>query len=101
MQDDVVPFKTIVDLMEQLMVLGKDFDIAIAPAATHGWAQREHYATFMYRRIVNHFDRYLGNPAASGHGGRHSMTRKTSSEARSQKSERGARAYSFTTGPLP
>jgi dipeptidyl-peptidase-4 len=60
MQDDVVPFKTIVDLMEQLMLLGKDFDLAIAPAATHGWAQREHYAVFMYRKLVQHFDRHLG-----------------------------------------
>jgi dipeptidyl-peptidase 4 len=59
MQDDVVPFKTIVDLMEQLMLLGKDFDVAIAPAATHGWSQREHYATFLYRKLVNHFDRHL------------------------------------------
>jgi dipeptidyl-peptidase-4 len=59
MQDDVVPFKTIVTLMEQLMLLGKDFDVAIAPAATHGWSQREHYAVFMYRKLMNHFDRHL------------------------------------------
>jgi dipeptidyl-peptidase 4 len=60
MQDDVVPFKTIVDLVEQLILLGKDFDIAIAPAATHGWSQREHYAVFMYRKLLAHFDRHLG-----------------------------------------
>jgi dipeptidyl-peptidase-4 len=59
MQDDVVPFKTIVDLMEQLILLGKDFDIAIAPGATHGWSQREHYAVFMYRKLLAHFDRHL------------------------------------------
>lgn len=60
MQDDVVPFKTIVDLMEQLILLGKDFDVAIAPAATHGWSQREHYAVFLYRKLLAHFDRHLG-----------------------------------------
>jgi dipeptidyl-peptidase-4 len=61
MQDDVVPFKTIVSLMEQLMLLGKDFDVAIAPGATHAWSQREHYAVFMYRKIVSHFDRHIGS----------------------------------------
>jgi dipeptidyl-peptidase-4 len=66
MQDDVVPFKTIVDLMEQLILLGKDFDIAIAPGATHGWSQREHYAVFMYRKLLAHFDRHLrASPSAS------------------------------------
>lgn len=65
MQDDVVPFKTIVDLMEQLMRLGKDFDIALAPAATHGWTQRDYYATFMYRKLVTHFERHLGLQPAS------------------------------------
>jgi dipeptidyl-peptidase-4 len=67
MQDDVVPFKTIVDLMEQLILLGKDFDIAIAPGATHGWSQREHYAVFMYRKLLAHFDRHLkaSAPAAT------------------------------------
>lgn len=66
MQDDVVPFKTIVTLMEQLMLLGKDFDVAIAPAATHAWSQREHYAVFMYRKLMNHFDRHIGT---GGHAG--------------------------------
>jgi dipeptidyl-peptidase-4 len=63
MQDDVVPFKTIVSLMEQLMLLGKDFDVAIAPAATHGWSQREHDAVFLYRKLASHFDRHLGKGA--------------------------------------
>lgn len=68
MQDDVVPFKTIVTLMEQLMALGKDFDMAIAPGATHGWNQREHYAVFLFRKLVAHFDRYLGAPASGATG---------------------------------
>ena len=68
MQDDVVPFKTIVTLMEQLMTLGKDFDMAIAPGATHGWNQREHYAVFLFRKLVQHFDRFLGAPPAAASG---------------------------------
>jgi dipeptidyl-peptidase-4 len=50
MQDDVVPFKTTVMLAERLMKLGKDFDIAIAPTAPHGWSQKEYYAVFMLRK---------------------------------------------------
>ncbi len=66
MQDDVVPFKTIVSLMEQLILLGKDLDVAMAPGATHAWSQREHYATFMYRKLVSHFDRHLGTSGRDG-----------------------------------
>ena len=60
MADDVVPFKTSVDLAEELMRQGKDFDFAFAPAATHGWSQRDYYATYFYRKLLQHFDRYLG-----------------------------------------
>jgi dipeptidyl-peptidase-4 len=60
MQDDVVPFKTSVVLAEHLMRLGKDFDFAFAPGATHGWTQREHYARYLLGKLVGHFDRYLG-----------------------------------------
>ena len=60
MQDDVVPFKTSVVLAEELMRLGKDFDFAFAPAATHGWTAQEHYAVYLLRKLVQHFDRYLG-----------------------------------------
>lgn len=59
MQDDVVPFQTTVALAEELIRLGKDFEIAFAPAATHAWSQREDYALFLMRRLVGHFDRYL------------------------------------------
>jgi dipeptidyl-peptidase-4 len=60
MLDDVVPFKTSVMLAERLMLLGKNFDFAFAPAAGHGWAQREHYAVFLMKKLVEHFDRHLG-----------------------------------------
>jgi dipeptidyl aminopeptidase/acylaminoacyl peptidase len=47
-------------LAERLMLLGKNFDFAFAPAAGHGWAQREHYAVFLMKKLVEHFDRHLG-----------------------------------------
>lgn len=60
MQDDVVPFSSAVELAEEFMKQGKDFDFAFAPAATHGWTQRPYYATYLLRKLVAHFDRYLG-----------------------------------------
>ncbi len=60
MQDDVVPFATSVALAEEFMRLGKTFDFAFAPSATHGWTQRPYYATYLLRRLVDHFDRYIG-----------------------------------------
>ncbi len=59
MMDDVVPFRTTMQLAERLMLLGKDFDLATAPAATHAWSSREHYAVYFFRKIVQHFERYL------------------------------------------
>lgn len=59
MMDDVVPFQTSVALAEELMRLGKDFEVAFAPAATHAWSSRPDYALFLMRRLVGHFDRYL------------------------------------------
>jgi dipeptidyl-peptidase 4 len=59
MQDDVVPFQTSVVLAEELIRLGKDFDFAFAPAATHAWASRPQDALYLMRKIVDHFNRYL------------------------------------------
>ncbi len=65
MMDDVVPFRTTMALAERLMLLGKDFDVATAPAATHAWTAREHYALYFYRKLVAFFDRHLaGKPGA-------------------------------------
>ncbi len=61
MQDDVVPFATSVALADEFMRLGKNFDIAFAPSATHGWTQRPYYARYLLRRLVEHFDRYIGS----------------------------------------
>ncbi|MFO0452464.1 MAG: prolyl oligopeptidase family serine peptidase, partial [Pseudomonadota bacterium] len=44
LHDDIVPFKTTVDLMEKLMLLGKDFDLVMPPQSGHWWATPEHYA---------------------------------------------------------
>lgn len=59
LMDDVVPFRTTMALAERLMLLGKDFDLATAPAATHAWTAREHHARFFYRKLVQFFDRHL------------------------------------------
>jgi dipeptidyl-peptidase 4 len=62
LMDDVVPFRTTMALAERLMLLGKDFDVATAPAATHAWTAREHYALYFYRKLVAFFDRHLAVP---------------------------------------
>ena len=62
LMDDVVPFRTTMALAERLMLLGKDFDLATAPAATHAWTAREHYAIYFYRKLVQFFDRHLERP---------------------------------------
>ena len=60
LQDDVVPFSTVLKLAEAFMREGKDFDLAIAPHATHGWTQRPYYARYLLGKLVEHFDRHLG-----------------------------------------
>jgi dipeptidyl-peptidase-4 len=60
LMDDVVPFKTTADLAEELMRQGKDFDMVIAPSATHGWTARPQHARYLLGKLVAHFDRYLG-----------------------------------------
>jgi dipeptidyl-peptidase-4 len=59
LMDDVVPFRSTMALSERLMLLGKDFDLATAPAATHAWAAREHYATYFFRKLTQYLDRFL------------------------------------------
>jgi len=63
MQDQVVPFKTIAVLAEELIRQGKDFDIAFAPGATHAWSREPYYDRFLFGKLFEHFDRYL-KPAA-------------------------------------
>jgi len=68
LMDDVVPFRTTMALAERLMLLGKDFEVATAPAATHAWTAREHYAVYFYRKLVQFFDRHLKTPARPSRG---------------------------------
>jgi dipeptidyl-peptidase-4 len=60
LQDDVVPVSTVLKLAEAFMREGKDFDLAIAPLATHGWTQRPYYARYLLGKLVAHFERHLG-----------------------------------------
>ncbi len=59
MQDQVVPFKTVVVLAEALMRAGKDFDFAFAPAGSHGWTSPPHQARFLLRKLLRHFEQHL------------------------------------------
>ena len=60
MQDHVVPFKTTVVLAEALIREGKNFDFAFAPGATHYWRREQYYSRFLFGKLLEHFDRYLG-----------------------------------------
>jgi dipeptidyl-peptidase-4 len=59
MQDQVVPFKTTVELAEALIRAGKDFDFAFAPGATHAWSREAHYQRYLFGKLVAFFDRHL------------------------------------------
>ena len=61
MQDHVVPFKTTAVLAEELIKLGKDFDFAFAPGATHGWSRERNYDRYLFGKLIEYFDRYLLN----------------------------------------
>ena len=58
----------VLDLAEELMRAGKDFDLALAPAGTHGWAGPPHYARYLYGKLLGHFARYLAPEAAGASG---------------------------------
>ncbi|MFT3916636.1 MAG: prolyl oligopeptidase family serine peptidase [Anaeromyxobacteraceae bacterium] len=58
MADDVVPFKTMVDLVEHLERSGKDFELAIGPSATHRWVAGPD-ARYLVGRLVEFLERNL------------------------------------------
>ncbi len=60
MRDDIVLFKDSVLLVEKLMLLGKNFDIVFLPSSVHDAMRKDYVATFTLRKLVEHFDRYLG-----------------------------------------
>jgi dipeptidyl-peptidase 4 len=63
MADDVVPFQTTVQLTEHLIKLGKNFDVAFAPSATHGWSRTPAEGRYLLTKLIDHFDRHLGPDA--------------------------------------
>jgi dipeptidyl-peptidase-4 len=60
MQDSIVLFKDSVTLAEKLMLLGKDFELVVAPSAVHEWGTKDYVGAYVLRKLVGHFDRYLG-----------------------------------------
>ena len=60
MQDNVVLFKDSVTLAEKLMMLGKDFDFVVLPNVPHEWGAKDYVSLYGLRKLVGHFDRYLG-----------------------------------------
>jgi dipeptidyl-peptidase-4 len=68
--DDVVPFKTTVDLAAHLVSLGKDFDLAVGPSSTHAWT-RGPDARLLLGKLVEHLERHLsGSPPGRAAGAR-------------------------------
>ena len=63
LQDHVVPFKTTAVLAEELIKQGKDFDFAFAPGATHGWSRERNYDRYLFRKLIEYFDRHLAVPS--------------------------------------
>lgn len=62
-QDHVVPFKTTAVLAEELIKQGKDFDFAFAPGGTHSWSRERYYDRYLFSKLIEYFDRHLGDPA--------------------------------------
>ena len=65
LQDQVVPFKTVAVLSDELIRLGKNFDTAFVPGATHSWSRESGYSRYLFGKLLEHFDRYL-MPEATG-----------------------------------
>ena len=60
MQDDVVPFKTTMMLIEKLIDEGKScFELATTAAATHNWSAQPAVGEYLYGKLLTHFDRHL------------------------------------------
>jgi dipeptidyl aminopeptidase/acylaminoacyl peptidase len=53
-------------LVEKLESLGKDFDLVLLPSGTHSALQKDYYGTFVFRKVLDYFDRYLGRAPVAG-----------------------------------
>jgi len=61
MRDTTVMFKDTVALVQRLILLGKDVDLVPLPDAPHPWDTEALAQTrFAFRKLVGHFERYLG-----------------------------------------
>jgi dipeptidyl-peptidase 4 len=64
MRDDTVLFKDSITLEQRLILQGKDIDLVVIPDAPHGWDTLGLAQTrFAYRKLVDYFQKYLGEPA--------------------------------------
>ena len=43
-----------------LIKQGKDFDFVFSPSATHAWDKRPDTAAYLFHKLLDHFDRYVG-----------------------------------------
>jgi len=65
MRDVVVLYKDSVWLTQYLMQLGRDVELLSLPDAQHGWDTEGLYQTrFAFRRMLEYFDRHLGEATA-------------------------------------
>ncbi len=60
MRDSVVLFQDSVNLVQRLLLQGKDVDLVVLPDSGHGWDNEGLYQTrFAFRKMVAFFDRHL------------------------------------------
>lgn len=67
-RDDIVQFKDSMVLVEKLMMLGKEFDLAVAPGSVHGWTEQDYVARYMLKKVVRHFERHLLQSSSENRG---------------------------------
>lgn len=61
MRDTTVLFKDSIFLVQRLILLGKDVDLVALPDAPHPWDTEALAQTrFAFKKLVEHFERYLG-----------------------------------------
>ncbi len=63
--DDVVPFKTIVDLADAFIRADRDFDLVAIPGATHNLHADPDQLRHVYRKLVDYFDLHLPTKSPS------------------------------------
>lgn len=59
MQDTIVLFRDTVNLVEKLLLLGKDFELVVLPDSVHSARSKDYYATHVLKKVAGHMRRYL------------------------------------------